>query len=117
MPLDTGIGLGMAFDGRDISRSRKSLRAVNSRKLICFCSLILLAVAFMYFMMIRNGNGSLSVFKVIQNVYMDSKNDEKQSAPGKNDDYFSIIFDAGSTGTRIHVFRFKKNLGKFMPIL
>ena len=56
---------------------------------------------------------SFNVYKLTQNVYFDRKEDTsiaRDSVP--SEDYFCIVFDAGSTGTRIHIFHFKKEQGR-----
>lgn len=65
-------------------------------------------------MFLRPGStfSSLSVYKLTQNIYMGRNQNEvdKQKKMATND-YFCIVFDAGSTGTRIHIFHFKKAQG------
>ena len=76
----------------------------------CFCF-----VTVLYVLLAKPGFNfsSFNVYKLTQNVYLNKKDDA--SAVGErisNDDYFCIVFDAGSTGTRIHIFHFKKTKGE-----
>ena len=103
----------------DMYNARRYWRTVSKKSLWlifgCFCF-----VTIMYVIFSKPGVNlsRFNIYKLTQNVYFNKK--DGISTTGENisrDDYFCIVFDAGSTGTRIHIFHFKKTKGGLKIII
>ena len=100
----------------DMYNSRRYWRIASKKSFFfifgCFCF-----VTIIYLILAKPGSNfsSFSVYKLTQNVYMDrGDNVSAMQKKTSKDDYYCIVFDAGSTGTRIHIFHFKKIEGVFL---
>lgn len=120
MPLVSSLELGPTFSGVEMTRPRKKFRAKARRPLVILLAFIIPVACLVYFVLAHNGTRVYSIFNVTQNVYhVDTNKNKIESTknPITKDDYYSIIFDAGSTGTRIHIFHFRKNKDQNLVLL
>ena len=100
----------------DTNFTRRYWRIASKKSFLlifaCFCF-----VSIIYLIIARPGSSfsSFSVYKLTQNVYVHGQGSNVSKWQRKNtkEDYYCIVFDAGSTGTRIHIFHFKKTEGLY----
>jgi len=116
--LDPATSFRHQHDG-DMYSTRRCWRTASKKSFClifgCFCF-----VTIVYMILAKPGFNfsSFNVYKLTQNVYFDRKEDTsiaRDSVP--SEDYFCIVFDAGSTGTRIHIFHFKKEQGGSLKLV
>ena len=109
--LDPALPFG--HGSNEVTLSRKLWRPIVTRKSCMFVFLAICCVAVTYLILLNPKSGSFSLFKVTQNVYVGSQENKSGVQIIPKEDYYSIVFDAGSTGTRIHIIHFKKDDGEW----